>query len=150
MSSASRFTKLSARVVHPLAWVWEPLQDSPSFVLRSMFGAKSVYLDGRIMLCCTAGAEPWNGILICTSREHHAALQADFPMLGEHPILGKWLYVSQSHPRFEAVALSLVRLVRSRDPRIGVLPAPRKLRRGAGAKSPQSSQGASREHDGHP
>lgn len=144
MSSAPRFTKLSARVVHPLAWVWEPLQDSPSFVLRSMFGAKSVYLDGRIMLCCTAGAEPWNGLLLCTSREHHASLQADFPMLSEHPILGKWLYVSQAHPRFESVVQALVKLVRSRDPRVGVVPAPRKSSRRAGIKV------APGRHDGHP
>ena len=27
--------------LHPLAWVWEPLEMDPSFVLRAMFGAKS-------------------------------------------------------------------------------------------------------------
>ena len=73
-----------ARPVHPHAWLWEPLESDPSFVLRAMFGAKALYLGGKMMLCCCAGEEPWRGLLVCTDRTRHAALQADFPALAPH------------------------------------------------------------------
>jgi hypothetical protein len=50
----------------------------------------------------------------------------DFPALAPHPVLGKWLYVSQTHPEFETVAHEMVALARERDPRMGVLPGKRK------------------------
>jgi len=121
-----------ARRIHPYAWLWEPLETEPSFLLRSMFGAKAAYLDGRIALCFTAGEEPWHGVLVCTEREHHAALLAEFPSLVPHPILPKWLYLSDSMDAFEGVAERLVSAARRRDPRIGVLPRPRAPRRRRG------------------
>lgn len=116
---------------HPYAWLWEPLESDATFVLRSMFGAKSVYLDGKIVLCFSAGEEPWRGVLVCTDTGRHAALQVDFPELTPHPILPKWLYLPERHDRFEPVAASLVRLARRRDPRLGVVPKPRRTRRKA-------------------
>lgn len=112
--------------VHRHAWLWEPLEAEAGFVLRAMFGAKAAYLDGKLMLCFCAGEEPWCGVLVCTSREHHAALQADFPLLASHPILPKWLYLPESADAFERVASDLVRLARRRDPRLGVEPSARK------------------------
>jgi hypothetical protein len=114
------------RPLHRHAWLWEPLTDDPTFVLRSMFGAKAVYLGGRLMLCCCAGKEPWRGVLVCTDRAHHAALRADFPALTPHPVLPKWLYLPESAERFESDAAALVRLARQRDPRLGVAPQPRR------------------------
>src|SRR5262245_10956509 len=64
---------------HRYEWLWEPLDGDATFVLRSMFGAKAAYLDGKLMLCFCAGEEPWRGVLACTAREHHAALLAEFP-----------------------------------------------------------------------
>lgn len=115
-----------ARIVHPYAWLWEPLEEQPTFVLRTMFGAKAVYLGGKLMLCFCAKAEPWLGVLVCTAREHHDSLTRDFPALRPHPILPKWLYLPDSVASFEAVAEKLVRLVRQRDPRIGVEPGARR------------------------
>jgi hypothetical protein len=112
--------------VHPYAWLWEPLEAEASFVIRAMFGAKAAYLDGKLMLCFTAKAEPWRGVLVCTDRSHHASLLAEFPMLSPHPVLPKWLYLRESLDAFESVATRLVRLARQRDPRIGVAPKPRK------------------------
>jgi hypothetical protein len=43
-------------------------------------------------------------------------------------VLGKWLYLSQSHAAFEATATAIVRAVRSGDPRIGIEPKLRKSR----------------------
>lgn len=115
-----------ARPVHRHQWLWEPLKAEPGFVLRTMFGAKAVYLDGKLMLCFCAGEEPWRGMLVSTDHARHAALQAEFPGLTPHPILPKWLYLPETADRFERLAVRLVALARRRDPRIGVVPAPRK------------------------
>jgi hypothetical protein len=118
-----------AKPVHPHQWLWEPLERDAGFVLKPMFGGKSVYLDGRLMLYFAAKAEPWCGLLVCTDRPHHPALQADFPELVPHPILPKWLYLSEAAGSFERTARRLVTLARQRDPRLGVAPKPRKPRR---------------------
>ncbi len=93
-----------ARPVHRHQWLWEPLETEPGFVLRTMFGAKAVYLDGKLMCCFCAGDEPWRGMLVCTDRTRHAALQAEFPDLTPHPILPKWLYLPETADRFERAA----------------------------------------------
>lgn len=126
------FAKITARAkpIHPYEWLWETLLTDPGFSLRSMFGAKAVYLDGKIALCfCANDQEPWSGVLVCTDRERHAALRAEFPLLTPHSILPKWLYLPASNPVFEKVAEKLVQLARHRDPRLGVLPTLRKKRR---------------------
>jgi hypothetical protein len=115
--------------VHRDQWLWEPLQDDPTFLIRSMFGARAAYLDGKLMLCFCAGDEPWQGVLVCTERAHHPALQDDFPELIPHPILPKWLYLRETAEAFERTAERLVALARQRDPRLGVMPQPRKKRR---------------------
>ena len=89
---------------NPLLWVFEPLEDDPRFVLRKLFSFDAAYLDGRLYLAVSGGKEPWNGLLVCTSREHHAAIRSQYPQLVSHQVLGKWLYLSQSHPEFESLA----------------------------------------------
>jgi hypothetical protein len=93
-----------------------------------MFGAKAVYLHGLMMLCFTAGQEPWRGVLVCTDRTRHAALVAEFPSLAPHPVLPKWLYLPESSADFETSAEKIVRLARQRDPRLGIVPQPKKRR----------------------
>lgn len=120
-----------ARLAHPYTWLWEPLETEASFVLGAMFGTKVVYLQGRLALCFAAKAEPWRGLLVCTEREHHASLLAQFPSLSPHPVLPKWLYLPESSGGFERVAEQLVSLAGRRDPRIGVIPQAKKRRRSA-------------------
>jgi hypothetical protein len=115
--------------VHPYAWLWEPLETDVSFVLRSMFGTKAVYLDGKLMLCFAARDEPWHGVLVATDRTHHASLIAEIPLLSPHPILPKWLYLPDSEDGFDRAAERLVSLARQRDARIGVVPKPKKHKR---------------------
>ncbi len=116
------------RQPHRYEWLWEPLADDATFLLRSMFGAKAAYLDGKLMLCFCAGEEPWRGVMVCTGREHHDSLRADFPVLSPHPILPKWLYLPESADRFEAVAGKLVTFAKRRDSRLGVQPQPKRRR----------------------
>lgn len=122
-------SKESVKVVHPYAWLWEPLEEEPSFVLRAMFGARAAYLGGNLALCFTAKSEPWRGVLVCTEQAHHAALMASLPELAPHPILPKWLYLPETAAGFERAAVQLVQLARRRDPRIGVIPQPAKTRK---------------------
>jgi hypothetical protein len=105
---------------NPLLWIFESLEDDPRFVLRKLFSFDAAYLDGRLYLAVAGGKEPWNGMMLCTSREHHASLRKQFPQLAPHAVLGKWLYLSQTHPEFESVAVEFAELARKRDPRLGV------------------------------
>lgn len=114
---------------HPLQWLAEPLVDEPTFLLKSWFGGRTIMLHGRHHLFLTVQGEPWQGVLVCTSHEHHASLRAEFPTLVPHPVLGKWLYLSEAVESFERDARRLVQCVRARDPRLGILPSPKKKRR---------------------
>lgn len=116
------------RPVHAYQWIWEPLEADPGFLLRPMFGGKSAYLDGRLVLYFAAKAEPWRGVLVCTDRERQPALRAEFPVLTPHEVLPKWLYLPESADDFERIAAALVAACRRRDPRIGIDPGPRRRR----------------------
>jgi hypothetical protein len=105
---------------NPLLWIFEPLEDDPGFFQRKLFSFDAAHLDNRLYLAVSGGKEPWNGLLVCTSREHHASMLKQFPQLISHAVLGKWLYISQSHPAFESVAVDMAALARKRDPRLGV------------------------------
>lgn len=122
--------------VHPYAWLWEPLEADPTFVLRAMFGTRAAYVAGRLTLCFSAQEEPWRGVLVCTDRPHHASLMEQFPGLVPHPILPKWLYLPDSDSRFESMAQRLVQIVRQRDPRIGVEPQSKRKRKPPAARRP--------------
>src|SRR5271154_4448313 len=109
-----------------LMWIFEPLDGDPKFFQRKLFSFDAAYLDDRLYLAVADGKEPWNGLLVCTSREHHAALRNEYPQLAPHKVLGKWLHLSLSHPEFETIALELAAMARKRDPRLGVESKPRK------------------------
>jgi hypothetical protein len=121
----------SERKVKPknsLLWIFEALEDDPRFLLTRFFNMHAAYLDGKLYLAVADGKEPWNGLMICVARKHHAAILSDYPQLVSHKVLGKWLYLSRSHPEFEGIATELAMLARGRDPRLGVEPQSRKSR----------------------
>ncbi len=120
--------KSKIKPVHPLQWIMEPLEQDQTFMQKKMFGAEVAYIDSRMVIALIAGEEPWNGLLVCTSRECHESLIKSFPQLVSHAILGKWLYVSQSHEDFESVAENICSKVLSRDPRIGIESKPKKAK----------------------
>jgi hypothetical protein len=122
------FRPRKSKPEHPLQWLTEPLVDEPTFLLKAWFGGRTVTLHGRHHLVLTAQGEPWQGLLVCTSHEHHESLRADFAALVPHPVLGKWLYLSEAVETFERDARRLVARVCARDPRLGILPSPKKSR----------------------
>ena len=121
--------KAKVKRQHPLQWVLEPLEDEPSFFQKHMFGCQGAYLFGRLALVLAAQEEPWNGLLVCTSREFHASLVAEFPGLEPHAVLPKWLYLAQASDAFEETAHRLALQALKNDPRIGVEPSPKKRKR---------------------
>ncbi len=134
--------RVRATPVHPYAWLWEPLLSRHDVELRRMFSGQSLYIAGRLSLHFVAKEDPWRGVMVCTEREHHAALLADFSDLRPHPILPKWLYLPESADAFEKVARQLVILAGARDPRFGIV-SPAK-------KKSKSSRAARHGLDGHP
>ena len=114
---------------HRYGDVVEAVTEDESFVTRAMFGAVACYLHGRLALLLADGDPPWDGILVATAREHHAALRAELPALRVHPILGKWLYLPAEGDSFEEDGRRLAALALADDPRVGVEPRPRRRRR---------------------
>jgi hypothetical protein len=122
------FEKEKVKKKNSLLWLFEPLENDPGFFQRRLFSFDAAYLDGRLYIAVKDGKPPWEGLLACTSREHHAALLSEFPQLRPHTVLGKWLYISQSHREFESVAVEIVSLALKRDRRLGVDPGARRRR----------------------
>ncbi len=114
-----------------LVWIFDAFERDPTYVCKRMFGSDAAYIDGNLCLIAADRDDPWNGLLVCTSHEHHAALIADMPALRPHPVLGKWLYVPQADPAFEEAADWLVARVFERDARVGVEPKPSRRRKGS-------------------
>jgi hypothetical protein len=117
--------KRKAKPTSSSLWIFEALEDDPTFVQRKLFSFDAAYLDGRLYLAVAEGKDPWNGLLVCTSREHHASIRNEYPQLVPHKVLGKWLHLSLSHPEFETIAIELAAMARKRDPRLGVDAKPR-------------------------
>jgi len=109
------------REENPLLWIFEPFLGRDDFAQRRMFGHEALYLRGRLQLVVGgSGEEPWNGMMVATSKEFHEEIRDRAPALAPHPILGKWLYISQTHPDFETTVTQVQALLRRNDERIGV------------------------------
>ena len=124
--------KKPAKRQNSLVWIFDRFEFDPGYMRSRMFGCETAYIDGMLCLgVIDRGAEPWSGLLVCTSHEHHAALMEEMPALSPHEVLGKWLYISQEDAAFEDTADRLVELVLARDPRVGIEPkGRRRARRG--------------------
>jgi hypothetical protein len=91
-----------------------------------MFGCLAAYVHGRLMAVAADREAPWNGLLVPTSKEHHASLIKDFPALSPHPVLGKWLFLRSDHEDFEEIASIVIEVMAEGDPRLGVEPKEKK------------------------
>jgi outer membrane protein assembly factor BamB len=122
--------KKPAKKKNTLLWLFEPLLDDPRFVQRKLFSFDAAYLDGKLYVAVSDGEEPWSGLMVCTAKEHHPALLAEFPQLTPHKVLAKWLYLSLSNTEFERVATEIVALALRRDRRLGVASSSPRVRVG--------------------
>jgi hypothetical protein len=117
---------MPSTIRNSLVWIFEAFERDETYIRKRMFGCDAAYVDGLLCLVAADRDAPWNGLLVCTSQERHAALIEEMPALRPHPVLGKWLYVPQSDPAFEDIAHKLTALVLARDARVGVEPKPRR------------------------
>jgi hypothetical protein len=110
-------------------WIFQRLEDHPSYISKRMFGGLAAWLFGRLMLILVeptrTGRWKWHGALICTSREHHAAIVDEFPCLEPHAFLRKWLYIDSHHDDFESTMERIADLIAQNDRRFGVRPEQR-------------------------
>lgn len=108
-----------------LQWIIDEVASHPSFMQKRMFGCQIVYLHGRMALALISNQEPWNGLLLCTSREHHDSLKNEFKNLTAHKVLGKWLYLSQKNSEFESTVQAILTRLTKNDLRMGIEPQAR-------------------------
>ena len=114
---------------HALQWIVEPLSENAGYLQKAMFGCQGCYYDGRLVLVLADREEPWKGILLPVERHHHKSLTEEFPQLAPHPSLPKWLYLNDETDHFEEIALRLVELIKTADPRLGVTPSKKPRRK---------------------
>ena len=114
---------------HALQWIVEPLSSKVGYVQKAMFGCQGCYYDGRLVIVLADQEEPWKGVLLPVERHHHESLTKEFPQLAPHPILPKWLYLSDEIDHFEETTARLVELIKTADPRLGVTPSKKRRRK---------------------
>jgi hypothetical protein len=119
---------MPSTIRNSLLWIFDAFEADSTYLRKQMFGCDAAYLDGLLCLVAADREKPFNGLLVCTSHDRHAALVGELPALRSHPVLGKWLYVPQDDSAFEDTVEAVIALVLARDPRIGVEPKPRKRR----------------------
>jgi hypothetical protein len=119
---------MPSTIRNSLLWIFDAFEADSTYLRKQMFGCDAAYLDGLLCLVAADREKPFNGLLVCTSHDRHAALVSELPALRPHPVLGKWLYVPQDDPSFEDTVEAVIALVLARDPRIGVEPKPRNRR----------------------
>jgi hypothetical protein len=117
---------MPSAIRNSLIWIFDAFERDSTYVHKRMFGCDAAYLDGLLCLIAADREKPWNGLLVCTSQDRHAALIEEVPALRPHPVLGKWLYVPQDDPAFEPTVEQMTARVLARDPRVGVEPKARR------------------------
>ena len=133
---------MPSKIRNSLLWIFEAFERESGYLCKRMFGCDAAYLDGLLCLVAADRDAPFNGLLVCTSQDRHAALIHDMPALRPHSVLGKWLYVPQADPAFEDTAAQLSACVLARDARIGVEPRTRKSNQsGKGGKGSKRRKG---------
>jgi hypothetical protein len=102
---------------------------------RPMFGCLAVYVEDKIVLILRDKPSPEadNGVWIATTQKHHASLLTEFPSMRSISVLGSgvtgWQVLPANAPDFEEAALRACALILAGDPRIGKIPAQRRMKR---------------------
>ncbi|MBZ5706413.1 MAG: hypothetical protein LAN63_13770 [Acidobacteriia bacterium] len=101
---------------------------------RPMFGCLAVYVKDKIVCVLRDkrdGTADDDGMWLATTVEHHASLRRDFPNMRSIRVLGKkvtgWQVLPASAPDFEEAALRACEFIVADDPRIGKVPASRRV-----------------------
>ena len=103
--------------------------------IKKMFGTHSIYIGAKIYLATRESAKKPldNGIWIATNIEHQDNLKAQFPSLINISVynIKSWLVLPIEAADFEEVAIEICDLIKADNPRVGVLPKPKKKKKKA-------------------
>ena len=137
----SNIKRRQPKKVFTHTWIFEAFDRDPTFFEKRMFGCLAAYVQGRMVMVLAEDPgeqsyrgkkypyDIWNGILLPTEKSNHASLIKEFGSLVSHPVLGKWLYLSASDENFETLARKLGTRIAEGDPRFGIEPKIRSLKR---------------------
>lgn len=113
----------------PFEFILDHLYPLEPFI-RKMFGTHSLYIEEKIYLAARQRDKnpEDNGLWIGTEFQHHESLKSQFPSITylQTIPLKKWLLLPESAEDFEETAIQICELIKSGDPRIGVLPKGKK------------------------
>ncbi len=131
----------------PFDFVLEELEPLAPHV-RQFFGGWGVYVDEKIVAILVdkerLGGD--SGVWIATTREHHASLQPELPSMRSISVFGPKVTGWQNLPKdalsFEDDVLRACALIRTKDPRIGKVPARRRKGAASPPKGPKRSRAA--------
>lgn len=119
-----------------LHWVEDLLP--PHFTRKPMFGGFAYYLDEVMVMALFESTgersykgqnfdfDLWNGCMFPAEREHHAAIQKRFPILINHPVLPKWMYLPLQTENFENFAAEILKEIRRKSKLFGSIPKSKK------------------------
>jgi len=95
-------------------------------IIKPMFGVQSIYLENKIYFAVRKNeSKPIdNGLWLATSLEHQDSLREQFPSLRDLSLykIKKWLLLPEEAEDFETSVITICELIKSGDPRIGVIP----------------------------
>ncbi len=100
---------------------------------RLMFGCTAVYVGERIVFALRKkqGDAHDSGVWVATTEAHHASLREALPSLRSISVFGVgvtgWQNLPETADDFEESALRACALVRAGDPRIGKVPAKKRV-----------------------
>ena len=98
-----------------------------------MFGCVAVYVGEKIVLVLRdkSDGSADNGVWLATPHDQHESLRAEFPNMRSIQVLGKkvtgWQLLPADAPDFEEAALRACELIVAGDPRIGKVPARKRM-----------------------
>jgi hypothetical protein len=118
----------------PFDFVLDELADLSPWT-RPMFGCTAVYVEERIVFVLRDGKPDGdNGVWVATTKEHHASLRRELPIMRSIGVLGAgetgWQMLAKNEADFEECVMKACALVRARDARIGKVPKRKKTKRG--------------------
>ncbi len=129
---AATFLRGKPRSRVPHEFVLEALEPIGP-VTKPMFGCLAVYVKDKVVLILRDHRDhpADNGVWLATFAEHHESLRREFPHLRSIQLFGtpvtNWQVLPADAADFEESALHACELVIARDPRIGRVPARRRI-----------------------
>ena len=101
--------------------------------VKPMFGVKSIYIGEKLYLALRKKEKNPvdNGVWLGCEFEHHESLKATFPSLRKLQTIpiNKWLILPEDADDFEEAVTRVCELIKRGDPRIGVVPKPKKKKK---------------------